>query len=978
MKNKASFRKILSLLLSLVLLAGIIPAANFTAEAANSYDVWFLRNNPNEEPDYSSGITYPITYANGKTSPLKGIVTIETINNHLAYCIDPGTRGGGYTSGDYTLDNSDASFNTFSEAMSGKYAGNGAGLSTKEIYDLLRIAISYGFSSNDNPTSWGEKVIHKGSQPDHDTYFPRSSGDKIQNLYKALATQVILQEIASGERKTDFSHYDGNIYLFDQLIGFSSSPKCSYASQVKGYYDSYVAQITEAIANKNKTPTTTTEEHTASVEKNTKIDLGTLELKPDGNGMFTAEKKFSELSFVLDGTDIATETKRILTTSLPGVTLSADGETIKISMDLETAFEYQNNSYPVKITKSANVTVDDGDPVKYPYRYAKTMTLYVGSGIQAKTCITGDYETRYNEVQNKKTHIYNYEFNLSVKVPIVHTHKWLPHVTEPTCTTEGLTCYFCTCGMMYTYANGVSDSITGEALKDGGIEDALGHDYENGTWVISVPATCTTAGEEKLLCGRCGEVIDSREISAFSHDTAPEDGGKGVWVITKQPKSTAQGTKSLYCTKCGTVIDTAPIDNHKHISGDTVIIVSPTCVRNGVQGTFCAECNACISTETIAAGHSAEPVWYTAKQATCTQNGQQIGICADCGTKLATREITAEGHGDTVDMVSVAPTCTEQGEQISYCKRCGEIINSKPLDCLGHDEGVWTVSLDPTCEADGEKIRTCTRCGEVVESESIPALGHDENGVWKIDVPATPDHQGTMSEYCTKCGMVLQTESFSMHEHEFGYSCVLLQPTCVTDGELASVCAKCNAAYEVTAIPASGHKYQEASYISSGGTHSRVCENCRHILTENHSFETVASVQATCSTAGYRSYKCSDCGYCYTDSFTAPTGHSFGRWTPDDGGKTHTRCCNNPGCGVFEQQLHIWSNYELTEEATMTNGRIRTRTCTVCGATDSYEGEDSIVIIIEKSYAFIVSLLKILIAVFNILSILMRAIGAVV
>ena len=75
--------------------------------------------------------------------------------------------------------------------------------------------------------------------------------------------------------------------------------------------------------------------------------------------------------------------------------------------------------------------------------------------------------------------------------------------------------------------------------------------------------------------------------------------------------------------------------------------------------------------------------------------------------------------------------------------------------------------------------------------------------------------------------------------------------------------------------------------------------------------------------------------------------HTFGAWTPDDDGETHSHTCAD--CGYTEHQTHIWgSSCEILVPATQTRKGIARYTCTICGATKNetftYEPDSDVMI----------------------------------
>ena len=104
-----------------------------------------------------------------------------------------------------------------------------------------------------------------------------------------------------------------------------------------------------------------------------------------------------------------------------------------------------------------------------------------------------------------------------------HTHKYTSVTTEPTCTTAGKTVYSCSCGDSYT-----------ETIP------ATGHDYSESI----TEATCTEAGKNVKTCNNCGDTV-TVTVPALGHSF-------GAWIETTAPTTTATGVETRVCTVCGT------------------------------------------------------------------------------------------------------------------------------------------------------------------------------------------------------------------------------------------------------------------------------------------------------------------------------------------------------------------------------------------------------------------------------------------
>lgn len=71
------------------------------------------------------------------------------------------------------------------------------------------------------------------------------------------------------------------------------------------------------------------------------------------------------------------------------------------------------------------------------------------------------------------------------------------------------------------------------------------HTHTFGEWTVTIPPTCTEAGEETAICTECGDTT-TRTVKATGH-------AYGEWEITKEPTLTEEGERQSVCSACGDV-----------------------------------------------------------------------------------------------------------------------------------------------------------------------------------------------------------------------------------------------------------------------------------------------------------------------------------------------------------------------------------------------------------------------------------------
>ena len=880
MKRNSVSKKILSLVMCLLMVVSIVPISAIQSSAADM-----------DKTYYQPGIWHDriIDWKNGEKTKWekeadRQNVALYSYNNQLVYCVEPGK----------STSNKTDEFASFDDARFKNTTGE-ANLSNQQIELLVKLVIAYGY-----PTGGSMPPIKSG------TYATPADN----TFHRAFATQLLIWEIVTGERYADFSYVGTERYALDNIK--TSSGK--YLKSIEDPYIEIANLVTEDLSNRNK-------KGSEKTETESRIDLGTVELELNTDnfcyeGVFTNENiKNCSISSLK---------------TLPHKYLSIDhtNGTLKVSIPIKEAFAYQKQTYQGELTKTEVNQFSES----FSYKNVGGMSMTIHVGGQQMVLLTGTPDPGVNTVTH--TVYQPYRLSFAIKVPEVHRHNWIPHKINPTCTTQGLMCWECSCGRVitsnYAFTSGTGNPVDHDFKT--GIVDAEGHD--SGVTVTTVVPTCSTKGETQTLCTKCGIVIGSSELAELGHT---KEGEGSVWVVSQEPTAEAKGEMSLLCGRCGAVQKTKEIEQHTHDNkGGEVIVTASTCATVGMKGTLCSACGAVYNTETVPAGHSDETVEVTNVAATCTKDGEAIVLCTTCGEILDTKSLPALGHtDDDVWYTAIEPTCTTDGEIRELCTRCGEVTDAKASNALGHDEGVWTTTVEPTCELDGEQVLRCTRCGKAEDSRPIEKLGHDE-GAWRIDIEATADHDGSMNLNCTRCGMVQDTKTFKQHTHEKGYTTTLLKATCTRDGEQGTVCEICNAVFETEKIPASGHSYL-APYQNGNGTHSMKCENCGYVYTENCSLSTTDYANS-CTTIGYSVHVCTLCGYNYTDGYTEAMGHDYAKWE-NYNASSHVRYCSR--CPVAEYTLHVWSPYYFNGDETVIDSGTKTRTCIYCGTEHTIEGKDS-------------------------------------
>ncbi len=287
------------------------------------------------------------------------------------------------------------------------------------------------------------------------------------------------------------------------------------------------------------------------------------------------------------------------------------------------------------------------------------------------------------------------------------------------------------------YCTGCGDVISKETKTS----NALGHDW--GEWTVTVPATCTTAGEETHICKNDENHKETRDVKLLDHDYS-------VFVkVVENATCTEEGKVEYKCANCvAATIKETSVDESNHVATEIVNAKAASCTEDGYTGDLqCTACKTIIESGSVidAAGHTpGAEVEENRVEATCTDSGSYdvVVYCTVCEAEISreTKTIDAAGHtpGAKVEENKVEATCTDSGsyDEVVYCTVCEAEISREPktIDAAGHIPGEWAVTKTATCTEKGERVKKCTVCDSTLETEVIDAHGHsDANDDGKCD-----------------------------------------------------------------------------------------------------------------------------------------------------------------------------------------------------------------------------------------------------
>lgn len=250
---------------------------------------------------------------------------------------------------------------------------------------------------------------------------------------------------------------------------------------------------------------------------------------------------------------------------------------------------------------------------------------------------------------------------------------------------------------------------------------------------------------------------------------------------------------------------------HFHAYGDPQSI-ERTCTQDGKEiytcyvwqdGRQCGHVKEVVAKR--ATGHHSELLEM--EDATCTEDGIAYYHCDNPWCKKPDYSVIlpATGHDleHLVGGARLAPTCLADGYARGRCPDCGTYIDVV-LPAKGHNTTYMDLVKAPTCTGSGYYQGSCPDCGRRDVRQTVPALGHGWNE-GMITKPATATTDGTILYICLRCGET-KVETIPKTTHTHQYEDTVFPPTCTAEGYTRHVCKTCGDAYNDSFVPA-GHRW---------------------------------------------------------------------------------------------------------------------------------------------------------------------------
>ena len=521
---------------------------------------------------------------------------------------------------------------------------------------------------------------------------------------------------------------------------------------------------------------------------------------------------------------------------------------------------------------------------------------------------------------------------------------------------------------------------------------------------VKTAATCKAEGVMNTICSN----VETDTHEACTHESTrviPVDPDAHKWeteyTVDKKASCDEAGSKSYHCEYCDAINTDSVVEiaKREHNLVDTTEAQAPTCTVPGIMN---QECNNAASDEYEACDYETTReipvdednhiniVTDKAVESTCYSTGLTEGShCGDCGDVIvAQTETEKKAHtpAEAVIENEVDSSCYAEGsyDEVVYCSVCKaagktEVLSreTKTIEKKAHTpaEAVVENEVDSSCYAEGsyDEVVYCSVCKaagktEVLsrETKTIEKKAHTPaEAVIENNIEADCENGGSYDTvvYCSveECRYEIsrvETEVGALG-HNYTEFVETVENGCTTDGYDIYKCSRCDATTKKNIIAAAHTLVQVAAKAptctETGWNAYEYCTKCDYttyvaIPAKGHDYEAVVTAP-TCTDGGYTTYTCS-CGDSYVADETPAAGHAWGEWIGEGDCTTTvvlTRTCSV--CGKTETKEVSGNShsaplddngnpiYDNIKEADCTNGRFVYYKCTVCGAEVVEKGE---------------------------------------
>lgn len=455
-----------------------------------------------------------------------------------------------------------------------------------------------------------------------------------------------------------------------------------------------------------------------------------------------------------------------------------------------------------------------------------------------------------------------------------HTYECV--TVDATCTEKGNNTYTCSvCGNSYV-----------ETIP------ALGHNWSE--WEVYIEPTCTATGRKRRTCARCN-TTGTETVAATGH--TPSD-----WIIDKNANGSEDGSRHKVCTVCGIVLETEIIPapdkptatsyfTFTLLDDDTYSIAAKDATNMPTKVFLPTEYNG--KAVTVIGKHAfmdCTDIEYVFIPSSITTIGYgAFAYCYNLGTAWIPHTVT------TVDWGVFSYTGTAVYIDIHYPPYPPTGWNEDWDIYLPEGAVHWGVSFsemfNTSLLSDATYEVTATETALANEYIYIPD-SHEGTDITSIGASAFAGSSATgvrIGDNITLIGK-LAFSGAKMHMIKLPLKVDTIKPLAFSN------------------MPEGTVIYCEANSKPNGWADDW-CDDSVTVVwgdgcAAGHSYKSVVT-PPTCTTKGYTTHTCEECGDSYVDSYTDPTG------------------------------VHNWSAWEETKAPQCTTEGEEKRTCSVCGATET-------------------------------------------
>jgi hypothetical protein len=254
---------------------------------------------------------------------------------------------------------------------------------------------------------------------------------------------------------------------------------------------------------------------------------------------------------------------------------------------------------------------------------------------------------------------------------------------------------------------------------------------------------------------------------------------------------------------------------------------------------------------------------------------------------------------------------------------------------LGHD--LQTVpAKERTCLEDGySEYQKCSRCDYKTAHETSSAYGSHNIVTHDAQDPTCTEVGWYAYETCFREGCGYSTyegkERAALdHDYTNGVETVVKKATCKEKGTKTIKCIRCDEKKtEEIAINPDAHTYAESWTSVDENSHCHVCTGCGAKSEKVAHNLTTTTTNATCTEAGEKVTKCSDCDY-EKEEIIPKTGHDWDtdKWTSDSTG--HWHACTHTNCTEKNDFSSHTEGTKIETPATCTTVGESITKCKVC------------------------------------------------